>query len=221
MNRLFKIACALPRTVWFNLRYLPLRQALKLPVWLAPNVRVKRMHRGGMRLGVVRTGIVRFGFHEADAVDVFSAHTVINIPNHAVIECAADVHIGQGAILCVNPGGRLRLGKNFAISGTSKIVCSDSISFGDDVQLSWDSLIMDSDAHHIFDENGNEIPNTKPIVVGNRVWIAANTTVLKGTVIGDDSVVAGRSLLNKAYPSNSIIGGIPAKTLKKISSWHL
>lgn len=221
MNRSLKIILSVPRTVWFNFRYLPFKDACKLPIWIANNVCIKSMWRGGIKLNNVSTGIIRIGYHEADAVDIFSTKTIIDIRKGGYVKFKADAHIGHGALLCVKQNGVLSLGDNFAISGTTRIVCTDNITIGNDVQFSWDSLIMDSDAHHIIMEDGTEAVNTKRITIGNTVWIASNCTILKGTSIGDNCVVASNSLLNKSYEASSIIGGIPAKTLKHIKGWYL
>lgn len=222
MKRIFKILLSFPRTVWFNLRYLPLTQALKLPVWIAPNVRVKKMWRGGIQLSKVSTGILHIGYHEADAVDVYSAHTILDINNGGVVCCKGSIHIGQGAILCVKSTGNLFLGQNFAISGTSTIVCTENISFGDNVQLSWNSLIMDSDAHSIIDSIDTLQQKTLPVIIGSHVWIAANVTILKGVYIANNCVVAGNSLLNKKYDTdNALIAGVPARIIKHIKTWRI
>lgn len=221
MNKILTALISLPRSVWFNFRYLPFSHAIKMPVFLAPNVRIKNMWRGGLRLNNIRFGSLHIGFHEADAVDTYSVHTVIDIQKNGIMSCH-DVHIGHGAIICIKEKGYLNLGKNFAISGTTKIVCSYRIDVGDNVQFSWDSLVMDSDAHNVFNTDVERLPNIAPIKIGNHVWIAANTTILKGTIIGNDCVVAGNSLLNKSYELNNyIIAGIPAKAIKPIGGWQV
>lgn len=180
------------------------------------------MWRGGLILRNVEFGIAHVGFHEADAVDVYSARTVINIRNGGVMECHGDIHVGHGALICVNETGYLKTGFNFAISGTTRIICSDRISIGDNVQFSWDTLVMDSDAHTILDINGNPIRNHREIKIGNNVWIAANNIMLKGTEIGDNCVVGINSLLNRKYEEdNVVLAGNPARIIKNISGWHL
>lgn len=221
MNKIILALLSIPRSVWFNFRYLPLKDAMKLPILLAPNVRVKNMWRGGMKLDDIHFGSLHIGFHEADAVDTYSCHTVIDIRKNGTMECY-DVHIGHGAIICIKGNGNLNLGKNFAISGTTKIICSDRIEIGDNVQFSWDSLVMDSDAHYVLNIDGKQLQNTAPIRIGNHVWVAANTTILKGATIGNNCVVAGNSLLNKKYDlDNHLIAGIPAKVIKPIGGWQL
>ncbi len=223
MGRILKIIASIPRTVWFNFRYLPFNQALKLPIWIANNVRIKELHRNCIQLcGDLRVGLIRIGYHEADGVDCYNAHTIINVAKYGKIIFQNDAHIGQGAILRVNERGKIELGKNFAISGTTSIIASGSIRFGDDVQLSWNSQIMDSDAHKIYDEDGNWINPPKEIQIGNKVWMAANCTVMKGVKIADNTIVASNSLLNKEFiEGNFIIGGQPAKVLKHIGSFEI
>tara|TARA_B110001469_G_scaffold124802_1_gene139104 strand:+ start:1367 stop:2089 length:723 start_codon:yes stop_codon:yes gene_type:complete len=53
-----------------------------------------------------------------------------------------------------------------------------------------------------------------PIIVGNDVWIGANSIILPGVQIGDGSVIAAGSVVVKDVPNYSIVGGNPAKVLK-------
>lgn len=222
LKRIVIILISIIRSAWFNFRYLPFFQACRLPILIAPNLRIKNMWRGGIVMENVKFGIAHIGFHEADAVDIYSARTVIDIRKGGIMECQGDIHIGHGALICVKETGYLKIGSNFAISGTTRIICSDRITIGDNVQFSWDSLVMDSDAHTILDINGNPLLNHKEIKIGSNVWIAANNIVLKGTEIGDNCVVGINSLLNRKYDENNIvIAGNPARKIKNISGWHL
>lgn len=56
---------------------------------------------------------------------------------------------------------------------------------------------------------------TKPITIGNGCWIATAATVLQGTSIDDYSVVAANSVVCKNIESHSVVGGNPAKFIKK------
>lgn len=218
----FTILLSLPRTIWFNMRYLPLRQALRLPVWLAPNVRVKKMYRGGMVIDSACFNSSHIGFHSADAVDCYGTHTVICVEKGGKWLVDSDLHIGRGAIIHVKHGGTLSVGRNFAISGTTSIVCSDTISIGNDVQFSWNTLVMDSDAHMVFGEDGKLVNPSAPVHIGDKVWIAANNTILKKSFIGNNCVIAGNSLVNRRIEGNDqIIAGVPARAVRKISSWKL
>ena len=57
--------------------------------------------------------------------------------------------------------------------------------------------------------------DVKPVKIGNNVWIGANSTILKGVTIGDNSIVATRSVVTKDIPANCIFGNEPAGLIKK------
>lgn len=53
------------------------------------------------------------------------------------------------------------------------------------------------------------------VKVGDRVWIGSGTIICPGVEIGDDSVIAAGAVVTKSFPENSIIGGVPAKLIRK------
>jgi acetyltransferase-like isoleucine patch superfamily enzyme len=80
---------------------------------------------------------------------------------------------------------------------------------------------------HIIDCNGHRLDSLdrnkdrdKPesIVIGNNVWIGINSIILKGTSIGDNSVVSAGSIVKGHFPANSLISGNPAKIVDIIRS---
>ena len=57
----------------------------------------------------------------------------------------------------------------------------------------------------------------KPIVIERNVWIAAGATIIGGVTIGENSVVAASSVLTKDVPSNTLVGGNPARVIRSIA----
>lgn len=55
-----------------------------------------------------------------------------------------------------------------------------------------------------------------PITIGKNVWIGSNATILQGVTIGEWAVVAAGAVITKDVPSYTIVGGIPAKIIKKV-----
>ena len=72
--------------------------------------------------------------------------------------------------------------------------------------------------NHVYDDINVSIRHQgvtrKGIKIGNNCWIGSKVTILDGVEIGDDSIIAAGAVVNKSFPANSIIGGVPAKLIK-------
>ena len=55
-----------------------------------------------------------------------------------------------------------------------------------------------------------------PIVLGKNVWVGSNATILQGVSIGDNAIVAAGAVVTKDVPSDTVVGGVPAKFIKTI-----
>jgi acetyltransferase-like isoleucine patch superfamily enzyme len=109
--------------------------------------------------------------------------------------------------------GRLRIGDNVCLSGCS-IVATTSITIGDNCLIGDFTTVLDSDYHDL----SSEVPaKTEPVAIGNNVWILRNCSVLPGVSIGDNSVVAAGSVVTKDVPPNTLVGGVPARTIKTLA----
>ena len=57
--------------------------------------------------------------------------------------------------------------------------------------------------------------NKGDIVVGNDVWIGYEAVILAGVTVGDGAVIGARAVVTKDVPPYTIVGGVPAKTIRK------
>ena len=124
----------------------------------------------------------------------------------------------EGAAIVVVDGGKLTLGHN-SYMNESLIQCANSITIGDDCAIAGDVLIQDTDFHPILDQNGKEKPVSKPIEIGNHVWICAKATILKGVTIGDGAIVAAGAVVTKDVPARCVVAGNPAKVVRENVIW--
>ena len=119
-----------------------------------------------------------------------------------------------GDIICFK-NSKLEIGSGFFNSNV-KIRCTESIKIGEDVAISHNVTIMDSDAHELINE---EYEKTKPVNIGNHVWISSGAMILKGVKIGDGAIIAAGAIVTHDVPSNCIAAGVPAKIIKQNINW--
>ena len=74
--------------------------------------------------------------------------------------------------------------------------------------------------NHNFEDKNKRIDeqgvSTKPVVIGDDVWIGANAVILPGVTIGKHAVVAAGAVVTTDVPENTVVGGVPAKVIKKL-----
>jgi acetyltransferase-like isoleucine patch superfamily enzyme len=75
---------------------------------------------------------------------------------------------------------------------------------------------MDHEAHGIQPEDRRKLGAIGTIIIGKNCWIGNNTTILKNSKIGDNSIVAVGAVVSGVFPENVIIGGVPAKIIKNL-----
>lgn len=119
-------------------------------------------------------------------------------------------------ILIDNKEAMCHIGDNCRINGVY-IHAKSKIVIGNNTVIAAGVNILDSNGHEVYSINrtqGRDIP--KEIVIGNNVWIGLNAIILKGTHIGDNSIVAAGSVVKGVIPCNVIVQGNPAVIVNKI-----
>lgn len=204
------------KTIRINFHYFPFKDAIRFPILVSYRTVFQKLE-GGVRVkGPLTTGMFLFGYRGLGSIDAFYERTIWDVTGVVTIE-GKRLDIGRGSKFCIY--GNLSLGDKFSISGRSSIICNNSIIFGNNVLLSWDVLVMDTDFHKILNKSGVVVNGDKPIVIGDNVWIGCRTTILKGSKIPSNSVIAGSSLIADVLNKENCIYSSNQKIIKEDIVW--
>ena len=96
------------------------------------------------------------------------------------------------------------------------------IEIGNDTSFGWNCTIKNSDGHFIID-NGEELENKGDIHIGKHCWICSEASILKNGYLGDDCILAFKSILTKKISDKNgcLYAGIPAKIIKENITWKV
>lgn len=123
---------------------------------------------------------------------------------------------GEGRVLTIGAGAQIE-GARFSMAGGGPRV----VTIGEKCLMSTGIAFQPSDGHAIFDiETGEVLNHSKPITVGDHVWVGANATFMKGSAIPNNTIVGTQSLVTKKFEEeNTAVAGVPAKVVRRGVGW--
>ena len=154
--------------------------------------------------------------------EVYSCNIkIIGNNNTCIIE--SDSKIYNSNLIIRGNGCLFRFGKKSTIA-SAHLVCmgkDNSLIVGQECMISDNVNIWNSDSHPIIDKQSSDIINpSSPIIIGNHVWIGKNSSILKGSVINDGTVVGMNSLVKGHLERESVYAGNPIKKIRTGIAWN-
>ena len=110
-------------------------------------------------------------------------------------------------------GRNIHFGKHVFVNSSCHFQDQGGIFIGDHVLIGH-NVVLATINHDLNPYDRHNI--YKPIRIGNRVWIGSNAVITQGVTIGDGAVIAAGAVVTKDVPENTVVGGIPAKVIRKI-----
>ncbi|MBL4652143.1 MAG: acyltransferase [Flavobacteriales bacterium] len=145
------------------------------------------------------------------------------------------IEIGEGCLISGSvytetEYSHVLIGNNVNLGGTTIIDAVGKVTIEDDVLISYNCIIQDSDNHSSkyslrkkdladWKDRGYhnwEITPQKDVKICRGAWIAARVIILKGVTIGEGAIVAAGSVVTKDVAPWSVVGGNPARLIKEI-----
>lgn len=109
----------------------------------------------------------------------------------------------------------IRLGRRVFINSGCKFQDQGGITIGDDSLIGHNTVIATLN-HDLAPARRADL-HPAPVVIGNKVWIGANATVLPGVRIGDNSIVGAGAVVTKDVPANTVVVGSPARVVRMLA----
>lgn len=131
----------------------------------------------------------------------------------------------QKCYFIIGKDASLTIGDHVGLSGTA-IVCHERVSIGSHVRIGMNCVIYDTDFHDLDYRRRAMIPEnysgvvSRPVTIGNDVFIGAHSTILKGVTIGDKAIIGAGSVVAKSVPAGEIWAGNPARFIGMAPAIH-
>lgn len=204
-------------TIYFNFRFLPFKQACKLPVFIFGKWRVHCQNAKIVINGPIKRGMIWLGVNIAGYVVTGRASLRMKAGSKIIFN--GESCISQGCQIYLDENALFHISKNVRLGDNVKIICYREIFIGERSEVTWESQVTDFNSHFIERINDGTIQNIyEPVRIGDFCWIGNRSTIMPGTVLPDRIIVTSNSLLNKNYlkmgiEKYSLLGGMPAKLI--------
>lgn len=111
-------------------------------------------------------------------------------------------------------GKNISVGENVFINACCHFQDHGGVTLGDGCQIGHN--VVFATLNHGLAPEDRAFTYPAPIVLERNVWVGSNATILQGVTIGENAVVAAGAVVTRDVPANTIVGGVPAKFIRKI-----
>jgi acetyltransferase-like isoleucine patch superfamily enzyme len=190
--------------------------------WYSLRFRGRVLVGRGTRVRVHRSASLRL--HPGSLLVLGLAHdsapgAVLRMRPRSVFEVRGRVQVMRAATVTVGHGATLTMASGTFVNDGATVVCLQQVDIGLDCAISWGVRLLDTDVHELV-RDATAAPRHLPVSIGDRCWIGAGATILKGVRLGPDCVVAAGSVVTRSAAQGQLLGGVPATVLADSVSWR-
>lgn len=215
--RLSQPRLSLWRTVYFNFRTLPLKHAIKFPIYIYSGHRLfilsgKVQIQGPIYKGMIQIGKNTESFSMCDHSGFIQINEGCNLIFQGPAKFGVNTKLRQVS-------SDVTFGKNVFIGTGVRIIANGSyIRIGEGSRIAFESVIMNSSFHFTYNETkGGYSQMSNPIIIGDFNWIGNRSSISGNAHTKDFTIVCAGSLVNKDFTSIDgeypMLGGQPAKLI--------
>lgn len=207
------VRCLLP-SLYFNLKYLPFRQAIKLPIWIyKPHFHVLK---GKVVIDApkIHTGMIRLGIFAVGAYP----NNGISFKHEGMLIFKGKCCIGNDSHLVCGKSGKIVFGEDFLATAGMKIVSQCGITFGKENRIGWGGTIIDTNFHPLYDMEKKRFKKAFGMIhIGDNNWMGLQCLIMPGVVTPERCIFGARTVITRGgnYESYCVHGGSPIRVLSR------
>jgi len=198
--------------IYFNFFRKNTVRVSKIALFLVDKNCVLNIHKEAK---IILNGIFIMGAKPNSKINNMKLQSELTLKKNSEIHIKNAFFINHGSRIVVFENAKIEFGGGF-INTNASIGCKEQIIIGNDCAIADYVVIMDTDFHEILSPN---YKSTKPIKIGNHVWIGNGCKIFKGVNIDDGAVIGGGSIVVKNIPKKTMAAGNPAKVIRENVEW--
>ncbi len=183
-------------------------------------------NRGNKIIGQATASNSKVVFRGQNNIVEFGTNVVLEDTTITFISNQGYCYIGDFSIyrgaMNIGQSGKVQIGERLSVTKGCFITTGEAVAIiGDDCMFASNVEIRCDDAHPIYDiHTGGHINHSKSVSIGDHVWLANRTVVLKGAVIGSGSIIGHSSTVTSRIPNNCVAVGTPARVVRRNIGWE-
>jgi acetyltransferase-like isoleucine patch superfamily enzyme/coenzyme F420-reducing hydrogenase beta subunit len=139
------------------------------------------------------------------------------VENGATLEIENDLNIMYGADIEVFKGATLKFGGKGGANIGCTIICAERIEIGKGVMIGRNVTIRDNNGNHYINRQGYR--NSKPVIIGDKVWLCEGCTIMSGVHIGEGAIIGAHAFVTGNIPAHTLVSGNPARIVDEDVLW--
>lgn len=215
LKKLHRLLASMLWSIRFNFHYLPLRQAVKLPIWIYKADFLCMKGKVIIDSPIIKTGMIQMGFREAS---IYPNTGIMWENKGGTVVFHGTCMIGNASYLSIGPKAIVEISDDFRNTAALRLVSVTQITFGKSTRIGWDTIIMDSNFHPLYNmEKKQYTKSNGPIHIGDYNWFGTGCKVMHSVNTPERCIFGMGTTVTRGCPAKPycIMGGSPIRILKE------
>lgn len=193
------------------LKYNTIKEILKRDVLIPTPYCIIEIDKGAklQKKGISVLGQKKFRKSKLETRLLVNKGATLQLCGATIIGYGSDLEVFSNATLSIGDGVKTNIG--------ATIICGERIEIGKDTMLGRHITIRDNNGSHYMNRQGYK--NTRPVIIGDKVWLTEQCTVMPGVKIGDGAIIGALSLVIRNVPAHCLASGHPAEVIDEDILW--